>query len=455
MTGKVLIEKVFAGEEVETIPWVPFAGVHAGKLKDFTAKEVLQDGDRLFASLLEVNKIYRPDGMPVIFDLQIEAETLGCELKWAEDTPPTVSSHPLAEEDEIFDKIPKKNEGRIPMVISVMEKIKEEIGDETALYGLICGPFTLASHLRGTNLFMDMITNPDYVIRLLEYTNKIAKTMAGYYIEAGMDLIAAVDPMVSQISPDHLSQFLKKSYTGLFECIRERGAISSFFVCGNAANNIEEMCLTEPDGISVDENVSLAEAKSITDRYDLVIGGNIPLTTVMLLGNQQDNIKCVIDLIDEVKSSRNLIISPGCDMPYDVPLENVIAVEQAVHETGQARKMIENYEADKSGIEVELPDYENLDKPLIEVFTLDSDTCAACTYMMEAAYDAQKHFGDKIDLVEYKYTSPENIARINRMGVPNLPSLYVNGKIKFRSIVPNRQELFEVIEDAISGKKAE
>ena len=32
-----------------------------------------------------------------------------------------------------------------------------------------------------------------------------------------------------------------------------------------------------------------------------------------------------------------------------------------------------------------IADYEHLDRPLIEVFTLDSATCAACTYMMDAA----------------------------------------------------------------------
>ena len=35
-----------------------------------------------------------------------------------------------------------------------MKRVKKEIGDDVALYGLICGPFTLASHLRGTDIFM-------------------------------------------------------------------------------------------------------------------------------------------------------------------------------------------------------------------------------------------------------------------------------------------------------------
>ena len=32
-----------------------------------------------------------------------------------------------------------------------------KVGDRTALYGLVTGPFTLASHLRGTDIFLDYI----------------------------------------------------------------------------------------------------------------------------------------------------------------------------------------------------------------------------------------------------------------------------------------------------------
>ena len=86
-TGKELISKVMRHEEVPRVPWVPFTGVHAGFLKNYAADEVLQDADKLYESLLEVVRLYKPDGMPICFDLQLEAEILGCELQWAKDAP--------------------------------------------------------------------------------------------------------------------------------------------------------------------------------------------------------------------------------------------------------------------------------------------------------------------------------------------------------------------------------
>jgi uroporphyrinogen decarboxylase len=166
----------------------------------------------------------------------------------------------------------------------------------------------------------------------------------------------------------------------------------------------------------------------------------------MLLGNQQDNMKWVIDTLDKV-SKENLIVSPGCDMPYDVPVENAIAVEQAVHEPEQVREMVKNYQAEEINTDdIELPDYSDLDKPLVEVFTLDSATCAACTYMKAAAMDVKEEYEKDIDVVEYKYNSKENIARMTKVGVKQLPSIYINGELKFSSIVPNKEELIEELE---------
>ncbi len=133
-------------------------------------------------------------------------------------------------------------------------------------------------------------------------------------------------------------------------------------------------------------------------------------------------------------------------MPYAVPVENGIAVAQAVLQPESVREMLRNYIAAEDSITVNLPDYDKLSKPLVEVFTLDSDTCAACTYMMGAAKVAKAHFGDAIDMTEYKYTQKENIARCKAMGVKNLPSIYINGKLAFSSIIPSKDEFYKAIE---------
>ena len=445
MNGKELIYSAFRNEKLERTPWVPYTGVQVGKLKGYTAEEVLKNGDKLFDCLMESNRQYSPDGQPVVFDLQIEAEILGCDLLWADNSPPTVKSHPLADTMDIPRKIPAATEGRLPLILDVMKRMKAAVGDKTALYGLACGPFTLASHLRSTNIFMDMYDEPEYVKSLLDYCADVFIAISDYYIGTGMDVIGAVDPLISQISPDSFEEFMAAPYKKIFDHIRAKGAFSSFFVCGDATKNIEWMCKTGTDCLSIDENINIVEAKKITDKYDIVISGNIQLTIVMLLGNQKDCQKAALEKIDAM-GNRNFILAPGCDMPYDVPSENVIGIGQTVQAVEATRKFLESYVKKNVDIKVEMPDYANLKKVMIEVLTIDSQSCAACGYMKAAADDMIAIFGDKIEVIERKITEPENIARLGILGVANLPTIAINGKPSFVSIIPKRDVLQKEVE---------
>ena len=136
MTPKELLFKCLRHEETERPAWVPMAGVHAGFLKGYAADEVYQDADKLVECLLEVNKLYSPDGLLLLFDLQLEAEIMGCRIQWEKNSPPCVRSHPLEENMIIPDKKISRDEGRLPLVIDVTRRIKKEIGDQVALYGL-------------------------------------------------------------------------------------------------------------------------------------------------------------------------------------------------------------------------------------------------------------------------------------------------------------------------------
>ncbi|MBD3188443.1 uroporphyrinogen decarboxylase [Candidatus Bathyarchaeota archaeon] len=330
-----------------------------------------------------------------------------------------------------------------------MEEMKKQVGSTTALFGLVTGPLTLASHLRGTRFFMDMIKNKDYSKALISYTTKVAKIMSGMYIDAGMDVVAIVDPVISQISPRMFYELLGASFSQLFARIRDQGRFSSFFVCGDATKNIQPMCNTKPGSIFVDENVNMHAAKKITGASGIILGGNIPLTSVMLYGTQQDNMKYVIDLIDEI-GRKHLIIAPGCDMPYDIPPANVVGVIQALAEPRKVRKMLEDYRVEEMDIDVSLPDYSKLDHLLIEVFTIDSATCPACGYMKSTAMTATGEFGHAVRIIERKWTDRENIAIAKKLGIKHLPCMLFNGRIQYSSLIPSKDEFFKDIHEFLS-----
>ncbi|NLJ86687.1 MAG: uroporphyrinogen decarboxylase [Firmicutes bacterium] len=453
MTGKELVFAALRREMTPRVPWVPFTGVHIASLRGLTARELLNSTDFLVLCGEEAHRRYQADGQPVVFDLQIEAEMLGCKLRWADDAPPAIVSHPLANGYDQLKKlkIPSPEDGRLPVILAAMEKLKRTVGQDTALYGLVVGPFTLALHLRGTNLFLDMFDQPATIERLMDFCSQVVETVAGYYIDAGMDVIAVVDPMISQISVQHFRQFVSQHATNIFDFIRQKGAYSSFFVCGDATSVLAAMAECGPDGLSVDENVDMVYAKAIADQYNVSYGGNISLTTVMLHGDQVDNMQSALQLIDQVDGP-GFILSPGCDMPFNVKPENVSAITLTVFDPEKARMFVANSDTKTTAaaVDLDMPDYDDLPRPLIEVVTLDSATCPPCKYMVDATREVAKLVPGGVDWVEHKITERENVVRMQRLGVVAIPTIVINGRPVFASHIPDMatylREITEVIE---------
>lgn len=80
-TNRELVLKALNCEEVARIPWVPFTGVHCAKLLGMDAETFLRSPENIVKGVKAAAKKYLADGVCSVFDLQIEAEALGCALK--------------------------------------------------------------------------------------------------------------------------------------------------------------------------------------------------------------------------------------------------------------------------------------------------------------------------------------------------------------------------------------
>lgn len=453
MTGKKLLLQAIQGKETERPAWLPFVGCHGGFLIGKTATEYLQSAELMVEGLKKAKALYKPDGLPVAFDLQIEAEILGCKLHWADEVPPAVTSHPLAMGRKISD-LPELDEtkGRFPIIVQVLEALKKEMGGDTALYGLICGPFTLALHLLGNDIFLDMYDEEDYVLEVIDYCADICIKSADIYLKHGADVIAVVDPMTSQISPNHFEQFVTPAMNKVFDHIRARGGISSIFVCGDVTRNLEVMAKTRADNISVDEQIDMAKLRGLCAAEKKSFGGNIKLTAVLLLGDEDDAKMEVLDIMDK-SGSKGFILAPGCDLPYAVPSQNLIAVSNMVHDpyAREAAKSLQTKASD-SFDDIELPDYHGARAVVVDVITLDSTSCAPCQYMMEAVQKAADKAMVKVWINEHKIKVREGIGMMVKLGVKNLPTICINGEPTFASIIPDQATLVRAIEQAAMSK---
>ncbi len=451
MKGKEIIVKAFHCEEVERTPWVPFVGCHAGALIGVSAEEFLKSEEHIVNGIASAIERYQPDGIPVVFDLQIEAEIFGSKLNWSAENPPAVISHVLNDGVNLADlSIPKATDGRLPIALGATRRLRRMYPD-LALYGLITGPFTLALHLLGTEIFMRMFEDEESVKELMAFGSEVGKALAGYYIEAGCDVIAVVDPMTSQIGPQQFRAFVSPHMKPLFDEIRRLGALSSFFVCGHAQQNIEAMCECRPDNVSVDENIPLDFVAEQCLARGISFGGNMQLTTVLLLGKPQDAQRNALACMD-IGKLRGFILAPGCDLPYATPPENLEAVARVVHDPYE-RDIARTLQA--SALEdnaLDLREYGLSNKVIVDIITLDSEACAPCQYMVESVKAVAPHFEGIVEWREHKIKYREALVFMTSLMVKNIPTICIDGQITFVSRIPSRDELVAAVQKRILEK---
>lgn len=451
MTGRERVLQAFRCAAVDRTPWVPFVGCHGGALLGIKTGDYLRSAERLVQGVEAAIARYRPDGIPVAFDLQIEAEALGCQLAWADQTPPAVRSHPLSNGRKLEElSVPTPDCGRVKTALTAARQLSAR-HPEVALYGLVTGPFTLALHLLGTDIFMLMFDAPDCVGRVMAFCRDVCIAMSGYYLDAGCPIAAMVDPMTSQIGPDQFREFVTPYAAPVFDAIRRRGGLSSFFVCGHAQRNVEAMCECRPDNISVDENIPLQYVRDVCLPRGISFGGNLQLTSVLLLGKPLDAQRNAIDCL-EAGGERGFVLAPGCDLPYATPPKNLEAVAQVAHDPYQREvvKAIAVEQADEDRLDMR--EYGQADKVIVDIITLDSEACAPCQYMVDAVQKVAPEFAGIVVWREHKIKHRESLVFMTSLMVRNVPTICIDGEIRFVSRIPPRDQLVAAIQERINEK---
>ena len=147
---------------------------------------------------------FRLTGMPsaaLPLDLCAPAEALGAELNYYEDREyqfPQPAKSLFASTKYLnkayFEDTDFFNQGRLPIVCDAIRLLKEDIGHEAVISGIIPGPFTLLLYLiEPGSLFAEMKREPQSVTDALFQLASFLAEIGVAYREAGADFITIHD----------------------------------------------------------------------------------------------------------------------------------------------------------------------------------------------------------------------------------------------------------------------
>lgn len=311
MAKQVLID-AHRGKRTPKTPWVPYAGVHCAFLMNEPADKMLQDADILAKGIVNAARRYKADGIPLLFDLSVEANAVGCDLRWWADNVPSVTSHPCSDKTptDAGLKIPTKDDGRWPVIYKAAKIAKPQLDDlDCAMMGLLCGPLTLASHLAGVRIFTDVYRNPDFAHKVVQFAGQVGAAAAGFYAEMGCEIIAIVDPVASQIKPETFNAFVTPNAQPAIKTIHDAGMTSSFFICGDCRKVLEDVCRIGTHAFAIDEQLNMVFVRDLARKHGLGFSGNLKLTLALSLGLLSPREDAIVSLA--AGGSHGYTLAPG------------------------------------------------------------------------------------------------------------------------------------------------
>jgi uroporphyrinogen decarboxylase len=328
---------------------VPLLGYPGLKLTQSTVLRVLTDITAHFETVQALVEKFRPDAIFCIMDLTVEAEALGAKISFSENQPPSVAGHIISSEADLKERLipdPEKA-GRMPVYLKVMELMKKNLHLPRGAY--VIGPLTLAGEIVGVkNLMKMLIQKGDFAEKLIQFTTKVSKRYAQALVAVGADMICMLEPTAVLVSPQHFKRFSKPYVEEIAQAVQ---AVTILHICGNTTPLIPEMTQTRVNGISIDGVVDLVNVLRQLHNGMAVIG-NIDPMKVMVFDSPEKIKEKVLALRSKAAPFEkdlspfchkafaprepspkifhsNFILSSGCDLPPEVPLENVAAFMEA------------------------------------------------------------------------------------------------------------------------------
>jgi uroporphyrinogen decarboxylase len=313
-----------------TCPLMGFPGLQLVKSNIKLAQQNYGEHYRVLESLV---KRFNPDVIFPLMDLSVEANALGMYTVFPQEDSATV----LRKEVDIAEQIMHSNikisyDSRLQGYVETV-RLSSLCFPEPIMKGAyVTGPYTLAGLIIGAEqAAIAAIMEPDKLMKLCEFTIERILEYIRLLTGAGAQLICILEPSAVMLGPDEFQRFSADFVKHINNNYKYTDIATVYHTCGNTMHLIEKMLESQVDALSLDScdmGVNLPEvAKQI--KNDCILIGNISPTGAILTAKPKDVQKEVNELLESMDFCQNFILSTGCDLPQEVPAENIEAFMKA------------------------------------------------------------------------------------------------------------------------------
>jgi MtaA/CmuA family methyltransferase len=324
--------------EPDRTPVSPLIMTFAARLVDIPYGDYCRYGELLAQAQLVCIRRFGYDSVNVTSDAVREAEAVGAPVFWQEDEVPGAGEEPFIKSPDDLKQLRLPDplgDNRMHEQIKALKILRQELGDDEVVYGWVEAPFQESAMLRNINYFMvDIIQEPALVHELMRFSLEMELAFGLAQIGAGARFIGVGDAVASLTSPRHYEEFNFPYVAELIAGLKKAGARVKYHACGNTKALLPLFAQLEADIINLDTLVDLANAKRLLG-HKMCLKGNFDPTRILLQGDPEAVKEAARQAIQAGGQGGGFILSPGCELPRDTPLENLDALVEAAKTYGR------------------------------------------------------------------------------------------------------------------------
>jgi MtaA/CmuA family methyltransferase len=355
MTGKATVIAAMAGQSPDRMPCLPI--LHSGlpPLFGVPASAFFTSATTMAEVTINGYRTFGYDGAQLSLGVTGEAEALGARVDQPGDGSPILRQYLLPDpanskalealqsraaklEPDGSGRMPD-TAGRLPLFFDAVAQTVDAIGAEAFVLATLRGPLLLASQLCGVEpLLISLVTQPDAVKQVLEFTTDLAYRLGRWLLGSGADglILGEATCSPSFISPRLYRALVLPYHRQLVSGLKTAGwPAVGLHICGNVKPILEDVIDTGVTWMDIDHQVPAEVALAIADDR-ITLRGNLDPSSIFRFGTPAEVDAAATALLAALGAGRSealpgrWVASSGCDIPPGTPAENIRAFVQRV-----------------------------------------------------------------------------------------------------------------------------
>jgi len=335
--------KACRGEEIEYTPvWLmrqagrylpEYQSVRANvdfltlcKTPELAAKVTLQPVD-----------ILGVDAAILFSDILIPVEAMGMRLAFSDKQGP-ILSEPIRNKSAVERLLIPDTEQDMPFIIKTIKILRKELENKVPLIGFSGAPFTLATYMIEGGTSKNFLHTKKMMFQhsvIFSYLmEKLTVTVTSYLsaqIKAGAQAVQLFDTWAGMLAPPDYKEFVLPYVKKAISELKKEGVPIIYFI-NDCAGILKEVKKSGADVIGIDWRIDLGDAINRLGKKVVIQGNLDPCALFLPKEKLEERVK---DILWKGEAAKGHIFNLGHGILPETPVENALAMVEAVHKYGK------------------------------------------------------------------------------------------------------------------------